>query len=356
MAKRTRYRGRKRRSSRRVSRRRSKKKFKRRRGARSRLADKRINTLVEKRMSQIAAKQIAKQHRPDYKFVRGLIERLNPNPSWATYWEEDVWPAIDNFYPLLPGPAGFFVLEIAKCGGYLENLVSTQMVNPGGMEPRDMYIALKSIQSDFRFVNSNTQSAVVDMQITRFGYDKSQAYFTAQPSVLHIPGPLYTDHPPFTSPHTLNGQFKKAYKEPTTDRPKRRWQVLARKRIVLKPTHQMDDVTAGAGANARVNARAFHKIKLAKYFKKAGQRERYKILTDGNEGQLAPGLRGSLLDHRYFLSIRTTIAVDMVGITSVKFAASGMLDKQMIFDRLAAGLNPGGCGAVGPANKLLVQA
>lgn len=291
-------------------------------------------------MSQIAAKQIAAQHRPDYKFVRGLWESAQANPAWGTYFGADVWPALDAFETLQPGPNGFYVREFAQCGGYLENLISTQMVNPGGMEPRDMFIHLKSLQSDFRFVNSNNRTVLVDMQITRFGYDKSLAYFSQAPTNNLVPGPLYIDHPPFTSPNTLNGQFKRAFKEPTDALPKRRFSVLARKRIILRPSKMIDNPEAG-GAD-RQNTIIYHKLKLNKFWPKKGRREAYKILTTGQEGPLAGRLRGSLLHHRYFISIRVTDTVDMVGVTSVKFCAGSMLEKQMIFDLNAAGLNPGG--------------
>lgn len=341
MAKRYRRGGRKRRRSRRTTRRRSKKRFKSRRKGRSKLADKRINTLVERRMSQIAAKQIAVQHRPDYKYVRGLWESAQADPQWGTYYGADVWPPADSFGEILPGPNGFFVREFAQCGGYLENLISTQMVNPGGMEPRDMFVHIKSLQSDFRFTNAHNKTVLVDMQITRFGYDKSLAYFSQAPTDVLVPGPQYIDHPPFTSPNTLNGQFKRAYKEPTPALPKRRFQVLARKRILLRPTRMIDDPDGAANAQ-RLNTIQYHSLKLNKFYKKKGQKEAYKILTTAQPGPLAPVLRGSLLHHRYFLSIRVTETVGFVGVTSVKFCAGSMLDKQMIFDRLAAGLNPGG--------------
>lgn len=292
-------------------------------------------------MSEISAKQIAKQHKPDYKFVRGLWEDLTADPRWDSYYNTDVWPPLASFQEI--GAGDFWVREIAKCGGYLENLISTQMVNPGGMEPRDMYVKLKSIQTDFRFVNELAQTVVVDMQLTRFGYDKYSAYFSAAPVPSQIPGPIYQDHQPFTSPNTLNGQFKKAYKEPdaAAGAPKRRFQVLARKRIILRPSKMIDDPQGGGGG--RLNTTIYHKLKLNKFWPKAGLRERYKILESQDpEGPVAQTLRGSLLDHRYFWSIRTTADVKFVGVTSVKFAAGGMLDKQMIFDREAAGLAPGG--------------
>lgn len=339
MGKRVRFRRGRRRRSRRRTRSRSRRKFKKRSRSRSKLADKRINTLVELRMSQIAAKQIAKQHRPDYKFVRGLWESAQANPAWGTYYGADVWPPIESFGTILPGPNGFWVREFAQCGGYLDTDIAGEMVN-AGMEPRDMFIHLKALQSDFRFVNSTNKTVLVDMQITRFGYDKSLAYFSQAPTNNLVPGPLYIDHPPFTSPNNLNGQFKRAFKEPTDALPKRRWQVLARKRITLRPSKMIDNPEAG-GAD-RQNTLIFHKLKLNKFYKKKGLREAYKILTTGQEGPLAGNLRGSLLYHRYFLSIRVSETVDFVGVTSVKFCAGSMLEKQMIFDRVAAGLNPGG--------------
>lgn len=335
MAKRTRFRGRKRRRTRRFSRRRSKKRVKRRRRGGSRLADKRINTLVEKRMSEIAAKAVAKQHAPDYLYVRGLWENINANPTWDTFWHTDVWPDLANFETLSPAPGQFWSKEIGKCGGYTETNISGQLVNPGGMEPRDMYIHIKALEMDFRFVNENAKTVMVDMQLTRFGYDKNAAYFSQNPNVQLIPSPLYPDHPPFTSPNTLNSAFKRAYKQTDTDHPRRVWQVLARKRITLRPSRMIDD-PAGAANSARLNTVIYHKLKLAKYYKKAGQKERYKILGGQQEGPLAAGLRGSLLDHRYFISIRVTERVRMVGITSVKFAASGLLARQMVFDTIAS--------------------
>lgn len=301
----------------------------------------RAPTLVERRMAQISAKQIAKQHKPDYKFVRGLWESTQAATPWGNYYGLDQWPPVASYQTI--NVNDFIVHEIAKCGGYLDSDISGQMVNPGGMEPRDMYINLKSIQADFRFINQGSATVVVDMQITRFGYDKSAAYFAAAVIPQLIPQPIYTDHRPFTSPNTLNGQFTKAYKEPDSQvgLPHRSFQVLARKRIVLRPSRMIDDPTGGVNA-ARVNTSVFHKLKLNKFWKKAGRRERYKILGGAQEGPEAPVLRGSLLDHRYFFSIRVTGTVGYVGVTSVKFCAGGLLDRQMIFDRAAAGLAPGG--------------
>ena len=101
----------------------------------------------------------------------------------------------------------------------------------------------------------------------------------------------------------------------------------------IMPAPKMIDNSQAGGAD-RLNTVKYHTLKLNKYWKGLGKRERYKIEAAA-AGPLANANVGSLADARYFLSFRCTAPVQFLGVTICKFCADAGLARQVVFDRLA---------------------
>lgn len=290
------------------------------------LRDKRINTIFEVRAKQIAKKEAMKLNKPNWICVRG--DWHDPQqPGFDAL--ADVWPPLLSY--MHTDETQFHVHELAKCGGYLNNEVSDPLA-AAGVDRRSMFITMKEIKFNFQFVNEGVKAVVVDFQLTRMPYSK-MALFLEQnaPTPAQNPQPVYQDHRPFCSINTISRECLKAYKQSdsTQGNLNRRVQVLARKRIVIPPPRMIDD-PAGGGGN-RVNTVRFHALKLNKFWKGLGKRERYQIIN-GVAGPFAGQIRGSLADARYFWSLRVTGPCRYLGVSHVKFAASHLLDRQLVFD------------------------
>lgn len=304
-----------------------KKKYKKKYKSRysSRLRDSKINTLVEKRMQEIAQKEAMKVNKPNWIVVRGTWN-LPQAAAWPAL--EDQWPPIADFQTI--DETQFHSHELAKCGGYLNSEVSDQLVATG-VDRRSMYLTIKEIRARFHFVNTGAKAVLVDFQIVRMPYDKMVLFLSQAPQPSQNPHPVYQDHRPFTSLNTISKEALAYYKQPdiTQGNFTRRVQLLARKRIVLPPPKMIDN--PGAGGADRLNTLDYRSLNLNKFWKGLGKKERYQIIN-GQQGP-AQSLEGSLADARYFFSIRVTGACRYIGVTQVKFAASHILDRQLIFDR-----------------------
>lgn len=311
-----------------------KKKFVRKKKYLSRLRDKKINaggflcTLVEHRIKDIAKKEARKLNKPNYIVTRGVWLDTNAQPWFPL---QDQWPPLASFNDL--NETQFHVHEIAKCGGYLETDISAAVQTQGGMDPRSMFIRLKEIALQFHFVNVGTRNAVVDLQITRFPYSKMALYLDQNAATpAENPQPVYQDHKPFCTINTLTRELYKFYKQGdvTQGNQNRVFSVLARKRIVVRPGRMIDDPTGAANAN-RVNITNYKGLRIKKYWKGLGKKERYQIIN-GNAGPNAGPIRGSLADARYFWSMRVSAPIKYLGVTAVKFCGSSALDRQLVFD------------------------
>lgn len=295
----------------------------------SKLRDKKINTLVEKRMQAISRKEALKLNPINWIASRGIWQ--NPQPAQAWDPLDDQWPALADWGVL--NQTQFYAQQFCRIGGYLNTNFSDELAATG-VDLRSMFVRIKHIKLDFRFTHANNYSVLVDMQVCRIPYDKQTLIVSPNPVPLENPGPVYQDHRPFTSVNTISRQALKYFKQPdaTQGNMNRRVHVLARKRIIMAAPKMIDNATAG-GAD-RLNTVKYHTLKLNKFFKGLGRRERYKIEAQAG-GAVAAANRGSLADNRYFLSFRCTAPVQFLGVTIVKFCADSGLDRQVIFDRLA---------------------
>jgi len=293
------------------------------------LADRKINSLVERRMQQISRAEALKLNPINWLAERGVWQ----NPAPAQAWDplEDQWPALADWGTL--NPTQFYAQQFCRIGGY-QNTNFSDELQATGVDLRSQFIRIKHIKLDFKFTHANNYSVLVDMQMCRIPYDKDTLINDANPIPTVNPGPVYQDHKPFTSVNTISRQALAYYKQ--VDRTQgnfnRHVRVLARKRILMPAPRMIDDAAQGGGN--RLNTVKYHTLRLNKFFKGLGKRERYKIEASAT-GPLANANVGSLADARYFLSFRCTGPVSFLGVTICKFTATAGLSRQIVFDRLA---------------------
>lgn len=352
--------GKRRRFRRKRHKRRGKKKY---RVSTAKLRDRKINTLIEKRIQAISRREAQKIAPIDWCVTRGLWYDVNAiDPSTGQAFPpinvlRDAWPSVLQFQAL--APQGFYYRQIAKVGGYLAEDWSSQMVQ-AGMDERSMHIHLKSIVQQFHFVNPNNYAVQVDIQLGRYAYDK-QMLFLSQVSGTNAPTanpqPVFQDHKPFCTWNRMTRELLKYYKErnASTGDFNRKFSILARKRLTLPPSTLMDatlDTTVPANppqggspdwaglaqaqvnAASRVNKVRYHSCRLSKFWKGKGKRERYQILPV----QSVPASnsnQGSLADGRYFFSIRVSAPCSFLSCSAVKFCSGKGLDRMVVFDVIA---------------------
>ena len=290
-------------------------------GLLSRLADKKINTVFERRAKEIAQKE-----------ARKAVAYYNTRGSWLAAGAS--WPTNDTHPPLADmfaiRPIDFFLREIAKIGGYLDTDISAQLqagTPPPVYDPRKMRIHIKQIKLQFDFVNQGVNTAQVDMCVWRCKYNKFLLAQDLTPGPMINPQPEYYDHQPFSQFNTINHDALRAFRDndANTSRPT----LVAHKRISLSPPRMMDD-PAGGGGN-RLNTVKYVRINLQKVYSGLGRPEKYDLET-----QLSPiHTAGSLSDVRYFFSIRVDRDVACRGVSIVKFCRGSSIPSQVVFDRLA---------------------
>lgn len=289
----------------------------------ARLRSKRIDSLLEKRIVAISKKQAQAVNKPNYLVTRGIWQ-----DGQAAAWDvlQDIWPTLQNWHQM--DETNMYAREIAKCGGYLDNDLSAQLV-AAGVDRRSMFIRLKNIACQFHFVNEGLKAVMVDVQLSRYAYDKMNLFLEAVPQNALNPSPVYQDHKPFCTVNTLTPELYKYYKQSdsTQGNFNRKFTVLARKRIYVPPGRMIED-PQGVGL---VNTLDFRHVRLFKSWPALGKKERYQIIN-GQGGAAAGSIRGSLADGRYFFSIRVTGPVKFLGVTAVKFCGSHALDRQLVFD------------------------
>lgn len=332
----------------------------------SKLRSKKVDTLIERRIVALSKKEVRKAVPVDYLMTRGLWYNTNAiDPATGNAYPpisilRDQWPTVDRFLQLTP--TAFYYRQIAKVGGYLAEDWSAQL-QAIGVDARSMHVRLKHIVTQFHFVNVLNKAVQVDIQIGRYAYDKqmlflSQTGGTNEPT--SNPQPVYQDHKPFCTWNNLTAECRKFYKErnASTGDFNRKFSVLARKRITLKPSGMMDNpaptsqvppdpgqgqpvdwhglFSASVSASERINKIKYTSCRLAKYWKGLGKRERYQILPANVVPQQNTN-NGSLADARYYYSIRVSEPCLMLGVSAVKFCSGKGLDRMVVFDLGAVG-------------------
>ena len=288
---------------------------------RSRLADKKINTLVEYRAKEIAIDETRKAI--PYYSTRGLW--LMPGANWPG---NDIWPPRQD--SLTMTNQQFFSREIAKVGGYLKTELSDEVtetnIAPWPFEGRDMYIHIKEIKLLFRFTNQTPEDIEVDICLWRVPYNKFLLAADAQPDATKNPQPQYMWHPPFTFYNTISSHSRKLFVDQDTNM-KATHQRLAHKRIKVRASPYMLDDPAGGGGN-RINVEKWYSMNITKTYANLGRKEKYQIETS-----ISPiSTRGSLSDNRYYYTIRSTGTIQFQGVTSVMFCRGEGTPETVLFD------------------------
>jgi len=301
----------------------------------ARLKDKKLNTLEEVRANQIVQKALSAER--TYYITRGSYLGAGNE-----YPKNDQFPSIAQSFRLLQGST--FINEFCKVGGYIRSQLTTSTAAlPDADEEddakaeedqekrdlRDMYIHIKSILSEFRFLNQGNEEAVIDMCIWRVPYNKhSLAEDPDSPHPLTNPQPEFMWHKPFTPYNGLCYEYRRNW-HTRDDNLIYKKNLLASKRITVFP-NRMIDITGGSASN-RQNTVKWVTLKLSKHYKNKGFQEEYEV-----ENNVSPVVvSGSLSKNRYFLSIRTTQDVLFSGVTACKFCRGKNIPKNIIFDKLA---------------------
>jgi len=315
---------------------RSKRKYKKKKKSSylRRLRDPKINTLVEKAAQRVAKKEISAQ--ATTYVTREVWTR---DGSWDV---NDIWPDAAN--SLTINDQAPIVSQFARVGGYLNNELSTEMAGVAPAYPtelparpynyRDMFLRLKSLIFDLRFLNTGQEQVEVDLCFFRCPIRKRLVALDGNVpagQVLNIPQLEW--HKPFTSLNTITSQCAKKYKEQAANIVPDRHTLMAHKRFSIEPGRIID--AAGGGA-ASVNLTKWKRVRLAKYFKGLGKKEKYELVLNTISPD-AQNLAGQLADCRYYMSMRATGNLVFHGCSACQFQAGKGTARQVVFDRVAPG-------------------
>lgn len=334
---RVRFRRSKRGRSSRRSRRRSK------RTKRRRLADKKINTLYERRAKQIADKA-----------VQSVIPKFIQRETWLrapTYHADGsidnpgaVWPSNDTWPQPLDllriAADDFQYYQIARVGGYIESDIAAEMIQgPAFFNLRDLYIRLHTLRLQFDVLNPGVETQALDIMVFRCPYNKHLVALdgtAAQAqSLRENPVPQRGWLHPLTTFNTITGETVRAYNDSIVGLKIGVTKVMGG-RYFVPPGKMLDDPTQGGGA--RVNQAVYKRIRLNKTWKGKGKKEMFE--NEVAQGAVPAeferlGTKGSLSHARYFLCLRASGNLVIRGVSAVRFSKGKDVPAQMVFDALA---------------------
>lgn len=268
-----------------------KKSYKKRRNY-SKLRDKKINTLIEKRIDEISKKNIAASTVYHY-YDKDIVA---DGQSWTSPTE---LPLLTSYRPIAPGS-----LEnkaVSDFGGLISDTFASSL---DSQDQRSITVGIKGIQCRFGFVNTSQQNARVTAQliwIPNLNQQTDDAVDFLRPDVYM----LYK----YGSGNILydgwsKGQLKNLATSPQTVRT---YSVLARKTFNLRG---IDSATA---TEEYVGTK---RVTLQKVWKNL---RKHNIKDNSLEGML-------LTDGNYYFTIHSDLAVSglqYIGATTVKFQMLG---------------------------------
>lgn len=303
----------------------------------ARLKDKKINSLIESRMQQIA-------QREDQKLIEYYIERLSylgPGQQWPN---TDTWPATVDSFGLAAG--NMYYRQLANVGGFLAtDLAGTTNVSIG---PPDLQcnLLLKRIGFHGRFLNQGLCRSTVDVSLWRVPFDK--AYLASRghtgqqiASRMDKPAPHNNWIEPFTLFNTASSECKRMFRESKRvaggtfahPNPRNVQRIrIAHARFSLPVFRQVD---AGGGANNRQNTEPWVTRHCIKTYKGAGRKESYEF-----ESILGPDVLttiGAPSKNIYYFTIMSDQTLIFQGVSTVRFARADADPSQLVFSGAAPG-------------------
>lgn len=299
----------------------------------AKLKSKRVDTLLEKRIVDLSKKTLVSS-KSTY-VARGIWTR---DGTWPAL---DVWPDVAN--SLTSIATQFRYAQFGRVGGYLNNDLSVEMslgndpANPTEQPARpynfrDMFLRLKALIFEFRFLNTGQEAQEVDICLWRCPMRKRLiALDGAAPQAQAANQPQMYWHKPFTSLNTITPQCQRKFRDQAANIVPDRHTLLAHKRFKIEPGRIID---APGGGAASANLIKWKRVRVAKYFKGLGKREKYELVLNTISPDAA-GLRGQLADCRYYYSMRTTGTIVYHAASAVTFQRGKNTDRQVVFDDVA---------------------
>jgi len=309
----------------------------------SRLADKKLNTMYEKRAAQIA-KSVVEANIPKYvqreTWLRqptyngdGTIN--NPGAVWPT---NDTWPAPADLHRIAADDFQYF--QICRVGGYLDGNVSADMIQaPAFLDLRDLYIRLHNLRLQFDVLNPGVETQSLDIHVFRVAYNKhliaTDATAPQSQSLRENPVPQRGWLRPLTTFNTITGETIAKYNDAIVG-----LKIAATKvcggRYYVKPGRMLDDPTQGGAG--RVNQAVYKRIRISKVWKGLGKKEMFEnepVQSPAPAEFIRLGVRGALSNCRYFLTLRASGNLVMRGVSAVRFSAGKSVPANIVFDSLA---------------------
>ena len=150
----------------------------------SRLRNKKLDTLYEKRAKQIAVK-----------VVQAKVSKLIQRETWlrqptfnqdgtlqvagATWPEDDTWPLPLDMMRM--GNNDFLTFPIMRCGGYFSSDIAEEFIqDPNFFRLRDLYVRLHAFRLSFDVANPGVQTESIDIDVWRVPFNK---YATARDGI-----------------------------------------------------------------------------------------------------------------------------------------------------------------------------
>lgn len=300
----------------------------------AKLKSKRVDSLLESRIVELS-KKVVVESKTTY-VVRGIWTR---DGTWP---QADIWCPLANSHGITE--TQFVANQFGRVGGYLNNDLSVEMsigndpANPteNPAQPynfREMYLRLKMIKFQFRFLNVSTDSAEVDICLWRTPMRKRLIALSANaPSAQEANQPDLYWHRPFTFLNSISSQCSKKYRDQAANLIPNNHQLIVHRRFTIDPNKMIDNPAAGGGD--RINMIKWKEVTLVKYFKGLGKREKYELVLNTISPDAA-NLRGQLSDCRYYFSMRASGTLAWHAVSVVSFQRGKNTPRQVVFDEVA---------------------